>query len=237
MLAEMAQQENALFFSLIETRMRNDHLNSELYIKDYTTFRADRSSSSHGGVATYIRDDIASSTEELKLFSNGTTELLSLYLRKIGLILITVYRPPNTTMEEFINISKMIKEIISNVESSTEVIILGDFNLPSIKWSNMSIKGTTREGKQQALALIEVMENDLLIQCIDMPTRGDNILDLIIMNSNGLIHSLEATDTVMSDHKFITALANIGSLSISNNCPNNMYTRILSWISTSMVKT
>ena len=99
MLKEIAHQEDVLFLALTETHLNGDHLDAEIHIDKYTAFRTDRQSRSHGGVANYIRDDIATSVEILETFSNGTTELLIVCIKKLDLQVTTVYRPPNTTLE------------------------------------------------------------------------------------------------------------------------------------------
>ena len=58
------------------------------------------------------------------------------------------------------------------------VILGGDFNLPDIDWDNYTIKGTqtSRDINDSFLR----MSADLnLQQVVNIPTRGDNILDLL----------------------------------------------------------
>ena len=78
----------------------------------------------------------------------------------------------------------------------------------------MRVKGAsvTRDEKQQATALIETIEDNFLTQCIREPTRGGNILDLIITNSSSLVHSYEVRSTIMSDHNLICVKADINNL-------------------------
>lgn len=97
MLKELAHQENLLFLALTETHLNEDHLDAEITIDKYTAFRTDRVNRCHGAVINYIREAVAASREKLMSYSNGTTELLILYLKRQNLLLITVYRPPNTT--------------------------------------------------------------------------------------------------------------------------------------------
>ncbi|KAK8371789.1 hypothetical protein O3P69_015569 [Scylla paramamosain] len=101
MLKELAHQENSVFLALTETHLTRDHLDAEIAIDGYTIFRADRINRSHGGVINYIRNDMAASAENMGTFSNGTTELLTIYLKKLDQLVITAYRPPNTSSEQF----------------------------------------------------------------------------------------------------------------------------------------
>ena len=74
-------------------------LEAEVCIEKYTMFRMDRQNRSHGGAANYVQDDLTASTELLDSFSNGTTELMTLYIKQLDLLITTVYRPPNTTLD------------------------------------------------------------------------------------------------------------------------------------------
>ena len=42
-----------------------------------------------------------------------------------------------------------------------------------------------------------------MMQCINQPTRGNNILDLVFTNNLQLINQVQINDTIHSDHKII----------------------------------
>ena len=88
MLEEMAHKNDLLFLALTETHLNSDHLNIEVSIENYTVFRRDRINRSHGGVAIYIKEEVAVTTEEILCFSNGTTEVLGLFMQQQNLVLI-----------------------------------------------------------------------------------------------------------------------------------------------------
>ena len=66
---------------LTETWLR-DHLDAEINIPDYTIFRSDRCrpkkrrGRNSGGVAIYLRNDVASNAEVLLNFSSGVIEAI-----------------------------------------------------------------------------------------------------------------------------------------------------------------
>lgn len=62
---------------------------------------------------------------------------------------------------------------------------------------------------QGNVSMIFVIVNHYWMQFITEPTRGRNTLDLIISNNSNFIHSYDITETIMSDHKFITARAQL----------------------------
>ena len=184
MLKELAHHENAIFLALTETHLHKDHLDAEINMENYTAIRANRHIRSHGGVANYIRNDTAANMETLDSFSNGKTELLGVHLKNLNLLVITIYRPPNTTLENFNQAITRLTEILKNPPNqSVEIMITGDFNFPHVNWSNMTINGGTLDEKAQASELIKVMEEYYLHQVVTEPTRGNNILDLFLTNS------------------------------------------------------
>jgi hypothetical protein len=90
-----------------------------------------------------------------------------------------------------------------------DIIILGDFNLLSIKWLNGSgFSDLTVES-----SFTDVLQDSGLFQLIDSPTRGKNVLDLILTINEYLINNMTVTDEesviLKSDHKAITADINI----------------------------
>ena len=96
-------------------------------------FRMDRQNISHEGVASYVRDDLAASTELLDSFSNGTTKLMTLYIKQLDLLIITVYIPPNTTLNQFEEFLRRLSDTLLKLpKQTTEVIIAGDLNLPHL---------------------------------------------------------------------------------------------------------
>ena len=76
-------------------------------------YRADRmEGTKKGGVAVYVRDDLASDVTVLNSGSDGTVEYLIMHFALRNIVLITIYRPPvcsNTA------ISYMIWEGIMNL--------------------------------------------------------------------------------------------------------------------------
>lgn len=217
--------ENISFFILTETHLNDNFLDAEIRIKDYTIFRSDRVNRSHGGVALYIRNDSAAYTDVLCRFSNGTTDLLVLYLKNINLVIFIVYRPPKTQCHLFNDVIKKIKEILNNPPSKhTDFIIAGDFNFPGILWPNATIHTSNAEDKVQGNDLINMVNDHLLTQIVDKPTRESNILDLIFSNNPDMVHSIENFRTAISDHNMIKIITNIATKS-SKYQVNSSYTK------------
>ena len=191
LLQEIATTDKVPLIALTETHLHKDILDAEVRMNNYEIIRTDRSGRSHGGVAIYIENSLAISTEMLLSFSNGTCEILSVFIKAIDLMLAVVYRPPNATQCQFEDILKKLSSILENLpKSNTEFLLCGDFNFPHINWESLQVAGGTTEEKEQARKLIGFMEAHYLTQFISTPTRGSNILDLIFSNNHGLMHKI-----------------------------------------------
>ena len=131
-LQDLANVSNAPFILLTETHLNPQILDAEIHLKNYTLYRSDRVGRSHGGVCTYVRNDLAA--ELIMKDSNSYCDSLVLKVHQLNLILINVYRPPGCKSELFIQTIQMLKEFLKNVEEYSQsipnILIFGDFNFP-----------------------------------------------------------------------------------------------------------
>ena len=59
----------------------------------------------------------------------------SVKLLSYALYIIIVYRPPSYTVED----NCILQSFLDNFCPGREVVILGDFNLPSLRWGNRDV--------------------------------------------------------------------------------------------------
>ena len=90
--------------ALTESHPNNNINITVIGIENYTAFRADRDNRSHGGVITYIRNDIATSVKELLIYSNETVEIIAVHIKKWATVHANIYRPPNCARDKFIDV-------------------------------------------------------------------------------------------------------------------------------------
>ena len=155
----------------INTRDR-DYI-GEYSIEGYSIFHKDRLHKVGGGILIYIKEGL--NPTEIKL--NNNHELICIELNlNIVVRLVLVYRPPNQTAEIDRNLYHTLGEIIENKTS----IIVGDFNSPSINWE--SLCSNNEDSK-----LLDFYSDHFLTQFVDKPTRGQNILDLILATEEEII--------------------------------------------------
>ena len=199
---------------LTETHLLPEVNDQEIQITGYTLYRKDRLNRSHGGVAAYIRDEI--NVEIISDFSNSVCEFLSLKIilgSKILLVSI-LYRPPNTSHDEFLQLLTHIDKIIDfRSWPIHDHILLGDFNFPHLyTMENIDEHGLIPPNPRmtsQERSMIERMEDLLLTQLVNAPTRGTNLLDLVYCNNIEMSHKIEICPTIYSDHSMISVELNL----------------------------
>jgi hypothetical protein len=104
------------------------------------------------------------------------------------------YRPPNEDSKSLEELNRILGEKISS-----DVILLGDFNITGINWINLS---SQRNSVLQNL-LVDIVHDHFLNQLIDQPTRDLNILDLILTTSIDYVQDVQVGEP-FSDHNLIT---------------------------------
>ena len=121
--------------------MRESILDAEVSIPGYTLYRSDRVGRTHGGTCIYTRDDLA--TQLLVSHSNGVCETLVLKVKTLDLILVSIYRPPDSSLKEFGEAIQVCKDTIEAAmvkdPKLTTILQFGDYNFPFISWPSKSI--------------------------------------------------------------------------------------------------
>ena len=117
------------------------------------------------------------------------------------------YRPPNAGpefLQEFIRFLKC-----ANESRYKNIIIIGDFNYPSIQW----LDGSGFSDISTDSSFTDVLQEAGLFQLVNSPARGQNVLDLLLTTNEYLIDNISVTDDdsscVKSDHKAITSDINL----------------------------
>ena len=142
----------------------NEHNNGLYPIPGYTETHAFRSNKRGGGVSIYLKNGIYTSHEVIISTVNSHIEALatSVQIKSNKIIVMGVYRPPNSSKTEFIN---ALKDIIKTHFLNSKVIIAGDFN---IDLSNENITN-------QANSLSNLMLSNGFVNYITLPTRPNNV--------------------------------------------------------------
>lgn len=129
--------------------------------------------------------------------------------------LCSFYRPPSST-------ANVLYELIDAVETvkTDYVIIGGDFNLPEVNWAH---HGPTSSGQSELTrAIIELCGTCDLTQMVLQPTRGNIILDLMLMNTPTAVKCSLVLPGI-SDHAVVHCELNLQYAKIANCARRRIY--------------
>jgi len=158
-----------------------------MYRKD----RACNDKEKGGGVLLYVRNSL----NTLETCDNKYTESIwiNLYLNEKSSITVGVcYRTPSITNENEKILFDKIKEM-----AKKPCVIMGDFNFPDINWSHLE---SSSKGEEFLVLILD----SFLLQNVTKPTRGKNILDLVLSSDKEMVNDLEIQCPVAnSDHNVI----------------------------------
>ena len=211
-------EKNSPFICLTESHLKHEILEAEIHIKGMSIYRSDRSQRSGGGVVSYVRTDLAVSSD-LK-HSNSYCEALGLHIPQLKLALLTMYRPPKCPQFKFKESLKEVRDWLDSIEKEGKptptIFLSGDFNLGFLEnWEAEQIeeiKGAVdtrkKEGKvvaaerAQAIMLVNFVEEHFLQQQIRESTRNEAILDLLFTSNKSLVLKCTQINNVnLTDHK------------------------------------
>ena len=219
--------EGQLAFALTETWLTSDHNDAECYIPGYTLYRQDRERQrsgrgrNSGGVAVYLQDVYASSTEQIFNHSSGVIEAVGIHVAALDTIMIVVYRQPDDTVHCNRSTSRQFKYFIEELEVCLRdlpspvpnIVILGDFNLPYATWGPLGCSpGTPADERRMVGELRELTLDNFLTQQVEFPTHRDgNMLDIVFTNNSSLVHDICALPSGVSDHFIVEMTTAVGS--------------------------
>ena len=206
MLQELAAESDAWMIGLTESHLTEDVLDGEIKIAGYQIYRVDRTYGTRGGgVILYIKNCVAKRCGFVNGTSFGFVEYITCYIKDFNTVIILLYRPEGYCAQ-FCEALNELDRFIDGFGSPTpNLIVLGDFNFPGMNWTTGEMqRGSRAEGETlQAARLVAFVEQHCLVQYVEQPTRGTNILDLVLANNEELIFDCRVEDSSMTDHRLI----------------------------------
>lgn len=206
MLRELAEKEEVSLVALTESHLNEDIDSAEVTMQGYHLYRIDRKLGiKKGGVVVYVRKDLARFCSRMIGGAEGVVEHLILYFEPINFVFVTIYRP-ECQSHEFTSTLAKIEQFLEDCGSpQPNVMIVGDFNFPQVNWNTLQVKGKSKSASMsvQAQSLLEFTEKFCMEQAIKIPTRMNNILDLVFINNEELILDYSVEPTSLSDHDMI----------------------------------
>ena len=114
-----------------------DHISdAQITIPNYEIIRQDRKVRARGGVILYVHNTLPVS--DVSTYEDGTCEAVICTIKSINTKAVAVYRPPgsaDTDVQSFGNLLSFLHNKLNTGEDKhTDLLIMGDFNFPGIKW-------------------------------------------------------------------------------------------------------
>ncbi|XP_076045726.1 uncharacterized protein LOC143027968 [Oratosquilla oratoria] len=207
-LGDLAKIEDFMIIALTETHLSVDVRDAEIQLENYTIYRTDRKNRSHGGTIIYLRDDITPNAKLILSYTDDQVQLQALHIQKLNMVVINCYRPPACSLTNFENSISELEHLYKTLPTPTpDLVLCEDFNFPFIKWPDGIIAGAPQSDKVRAEKVLHLTNSMFLMQVINTPTRGNNILDLFFINNRDAISSYMTNNTI-SDHSLITITTN-----------------------------
>ena len=194
-LLETLDNYNADIIAICETWLKDCH-KLTAFNSNYNVFRQDRTSANGGGILLAVKNTLQ--CKLLNSMSINRCEVLfadvkftnSEYIRYV-----VVYRPPDTNLDDSKELFKLIYENLRNIK---HFLITGDLNLPDILWNTFSAR------TQISRDFLTLCFKLGALQCVDFPTRENNVLDLVLCSSKHLLLSIQCEPPFSSsDHMSI----------------------------------
>jgi len=99
------------------------------------------------------------------------------------------YRPPDAAEPCLLQ----LKSFVSSLPPNASMFLCEDLNVPNMFWETLA---PTCSDKNSIL-LCSILQDFALEQCVRIPTRGLNILDLLLINSPFLVSDVDVVDNLI----------------------------------------
>ena len=198
------------FVAVTETWLRDHIRDKQLHIEGFNISRCDRADRKGGGVLLYSHRNFPIEGDGCRTYEDSYCLVLFVKFPSLRLGVFVLYRPPDAPNEKFHRALSFVQRCIDDLDSSFQVCMVGDFNLPSIDWrTEKTLGGRSVQSRESAQELLRFLNHNFMNQYVDQPTRDTNILDLFCANNPGLVQSMAVVPSELSDHSMVSALVSI----------------------------
>ena len=188
-------------FVAVETWISEEINESSLFPDGYSIFRRDRNSHGGGvliGIKTYLSGQLVYLDKKFEFL------VCKFQVSSRTCYVLGCYRPPDNEGGMFSALNRQFLNLKLGESTSTPILILGDFNLPSIRWDSGLVASPPIYGNAVNLTAVDFFSSYNLKQMVIGPTRKRNILDLVFVNSEQIVRNVSVEDGI-SDHKIVFA--------------------------------
>ena len=183
MLKDSLDYDNSIGCFLTETWLSQDILDAEVNLEGYNLFRGDRIGRTRGGAAIYLKERLNGRLS--KAFSNGVVDCVVATSKVLDSVFVSLYRPPDTKLQEWKCALETLSSELELLQANgmyQRILLGGDLNFRDLQWNSDGEMCISNDlGKQQE-ELFLFCSRFLLSNLVDKPTRGSNLLDVILSN-------------------------------------------------------
>ena len=166
---------------ITESHLTPSISNATISIPGYEVLRNDSGSSSKHGVCAFVKDTLRFDEVDV-----SHTNCLSFRLTKLNIYVYVVYRPPSNSSEQ----NQALIDFLVDSCAEKEVVILGDFNLPSVTWKDQRPCGSPSLTEEKFLDAFSSLGLTQWISECTFPRSG-NVLDLILTSEQDRIGTVQ----------------------------------------------
>ena len=137
----------------------------------------------------------------------------------------SLYQPPYNSCSSIISLKNCLSQLhTEDPDNSPCLLVGGDFNFPDISWQDgyAHINPSPTYGTDTNKLFVDTINDHDLEQLISVPTRGNNILDLILCSHPSLISNVEITPGI-SDHDAILYCFELPNKPLSDKIDHPIY--------------
>ena len=186
--------------AITETHLDQSVNSAELFPSNYRVYRRDRNRRG-GGVLVAVSDKIICKKRDV--LEESDIELLMLdihYSKNKSFVFGVFYRPPASDTRCL----EILQRNLEHQAPQAEIILVGDFNLKDVDWNSRLMLNNSVDYR----LFSDILSDNFLTQMVLQPTRGNNILDLVLTNNSDVICDAEVGEPI-SDHNIITFNVNV----------------------------
>ncbi|CAC5407576.1 unnamed protein product [Mytilus coruscus] len=169
----------------------------EVFPEGYTAYRNDRETLG-GGVFILVHNDIIT-VEHTELVTNCEIEWVKIQLKGKKELLIDSFYMPQRNMK---CVEELEKSHNMTIARNTNIMLTGDFNCPDINWETSTVNSNAND-KEIQNKIMELTATFQLTQIYELPTRENNLLDLVFTTNLSLVKTSKNTPGI-SDHEMVT---------------------------------
>ena len=191
-----AEDKKLDIIGIAESWLNDNVADNEIAIDNFTVYRKDRAvvkDGKGGGVILYVKNTLLS-TEcvDLNNLCNESIWCKIITDNNIETFVGVVYKSPNASRNEVNSILSMLRSV-----ANTHILVMGDFNYPGIDWDMLTSDSLGEE-------FLDLVQDNFWTQHVLTPTRGLNVLDLILTSEEGMIDNVTVNEHLSnSDHNIL----------------------------------